>query len=465
MSADHNHGGDNLYRIPADNIWANAWKLAAVLGSIGLIGSAFGAASNPERFAFSWLFAFYAFLTFALGAVFFVLIQHLTVSHWSVTVRRTAEFFAAGIPVFALLFVPVALNADTLYEWVGHGASHEEGHDDGAEHEGEEHSSGESLVGASTARAQAPQEADAHGADADGHAAPEAHGPGAHNSPQHQLHGELLEHKAPYLSLTGWYVRAGIYFILWFIVAFFFFRHSVQQDEDKSLDHTRKMQAFAPAAAAIFTLTLSFAAIDWIMSLEPTWYSTIYGVYIFAGTVITIHALIIVVVLGMKEHGLIGSAVNIEHFHDLGKLMFGFIVFHAYVGFSQMMLQWYANIPEEIIYYHERWHAEGWKGVSYFLIFGHFVLPFLFLISRVTKLRLSLLSFGAMWMLFMQIVDIYWFVMPNASDGFSPHWLDITSLLAVGGVYFGVVFFIMKFFPLIPIGDPRLERSLGHVVT
>jgi hypothetical protein len=222
------------------------------------------------------------------------------------------------------------------------------------------------------------------------------------------------------------------------------------------------MQSAAPVGLIIFGLSLTFAAFDWVMSLEPTWYSTIYGVYIFAGAAISVHALLIIVTLGLKSRGLIGDAVNVEHYHSLGKMMFGFIVFHAYVGFSQMMLQWYANIPEEIVYYHARWHAVGWKGVSFFLIFGHFVLPFLYLISRVIKRKTPLIAFGAVWMLVMQVVDIYWFVMPNAAVSFSPHWLDIACLLAVGGAYFAVVFFLMRRFNLVAIGDPRLSRALAH---
>ncbi|NIR29017.1 MAG: hypothetical protein GWN84_06820, partial [Gammaproteobacteria bacterium] len=286
-----------------------------------------------------------------------------------------------------------------------------------------------------------------------------------HHSPQHALHGDLLDHKHGWLKMGGafgWVVRALIYFAFWIFLALFYFRESTQQDDDKDMAHTRRLQSAAPLAMIFFGLTLTFAAFDWVMSLEPTWYSTIYGVYVFAGAAIAIHALIIVVTLGLKSRGLLGDAVNAEHYHSLGKMLFGFIVFHAYVGFSQMMLQWYANIPEEIVYYHARWHAAGWKGVSYFLIFGHFALPFLFLISRVVKRRLPLIAFGSMWMLIMHVVDVYWFVMPNAAATFSPHWLDIACLLLVGGVYGGVVLFMMRRFNLVAVGDPRLSRALSH---
>lgn len=448
----------DLYRIPEGNLWANAWKITLVVALVGAASAAVGASGDPRRFAFSYLFAFMAFLTIALGAIFFVAIQFLTVAGWSVTVRRTAEFFAAAIPVFALLFVPIAMNVDQLYEWATHEHQHHEGGDEGAGPEGEEHALGGILEG--TARAQEHAEGQA-GEEGEAHEAEAA--PGEHHTPQHALHTDLLDHKSGWLNPSAWYIRALLYFLVWMALALFYFRRSTAQDVDKKPVHTVEMQRWAPLALVAFGLTLTFAAFDWVMSLEPTWYSTIYGVYVFAGATIAIHALVTIVTLGLKSRGLLGEAVNVEHYHDLGKMTFGFIVFHAYVGFSQMMLQWYANIPEEIVYYHVRWHAEGWKGVSYFLAFGHFALPFLFLISRVIKRRLPLLAFGCMWMLVVHVVDIYWFVMPPYQPGLALHWLDIACLFAVGGTYLTVVLLLMRRYPLIPLGDPRLPRALGHV--
>lgn len=449
------------YRIPADNLWAHAWKVAAVCGVIGLVLTAFGWMLDPHRFAFSWLFAFVTFLTLGLGAIFFVAIQFLTVAHWSVTVRRTAEFFAAGVPVFLLLFIPLALpgNMATLYEWYAHG-------DHGEPHAAAETEDGESLLGASVAQAQPARDEEVHGetdfGTGDVHAPTTAFDePIPQGDPQHALHGELLEHKHGYLNYPFWLIRAGVYFLVWILLGLFLFRSSIRQDVSKDVRITARLQKLSPLVLALFALTLTFAMFDWVMALEPTWYSTIYGVYIFAGAAVSIHALVTVVTLGLKSRGLLGEAVNTEHFHDLGKMTFGFIVFWAYVGFSQMMLQWYANIPEEIVYYHYRWHAEGWRGFSVFLLVGHFVLPFLFLISRNVKRRLALLGIGCGWVLFMHIVDIYWFVMPNVQrGGLAIHWMDLAALLAIGGVYFAVVFFGMCRHPLIPLGDPRLGRSL-----
>ena len=455
------------YHVPPDNLWANAWRVAAVLGGIGILGAVVGWSSDPHRFAFAWLFAFMAMLTLGLGAIFFVIVQHLTSSAWSVTVRRTAELLAAGVPVFALLFIPVAANIGQLYEWARFEEQHT--HAEPAPFAGaDEHASSQALLGASVARAQEPvpggeEHRGELGAPTEQHAGAE---PAARRTPEEAEHEELLEHKSPWLragGVFGWYARALLYFLVWIALALFYFRSSIRQDETRDPALTARMQKMAPLSIYLFAFSLTFAAFDWMMSLEPTWFSTIYGVYVFAGAAVAIHALVTILTLGLKSRGLLGEAVNVEHYHDLGKMTFGLIVFHAYIGFGQMMLQWYANIPEEIAYYQVRWHGEGWKGVSYFLIFGHFGLPFLFLISRVIKRKLPLLAFGCMWMLVIHVVDLYWFVMPAATPGLAPHWLDVSCLLAVGGVYFAVVLYGLRRHALIPLGDPRLERSLRHV--
>ncbi|MEM9188540.1 MAG: hypothetical protein AAGF12_05165 [Myxococcota bacterium] len=445
------------YRIRPGTAADRLWQLSALLGAVGVALSAFGYMNDPHRFAFSYLTAFFVFLTIALGSIFYVFTQHLTGAAWGVTARRTAEVFGMGIPIFALLFVPIAMSFDHLYEWASHGdhgGGHGEEHGDG---HGDEHSAAD-LLGASVAHAQ--DGADDHGGDDGEHG--DEHG--AHHTPQHALHAELLEHKHGWLNTNRVLGFAVIYFVIWTLLAFFYFRHSTLQDRSKDLKHTVWMQRAAPMAGVFFGLSLTFAGLDWVMSLEPTWYSTIYGVYLFAGSAVAGYAVIIVTTLFLRSKGLLGSAVNTEHYHDLGKMTFGFVVFWAYIGFSQMMLIWYANIPEETVYYHYRWHADGWRGVSMLLIFGHFAIPFVFLMSRKVKRRLHLLGFGCVWLLVMHVVDLYWFVMPNYERGqLVLHWMDIACLLAVGGIYLTVVFQIMRRYPLIPIGDPRLDRALGHI--
>lgn len=446
------------FRIPEGSMWARAVGISAGVGALGLLGAIAGYLADPKRFAFAWLFAFTVFFTIAMGAMFFVVCQHLVGASWSVTVRRTAEFFMMGVFALAVLFIPVALSVHHLYgEWLDHGHHGESG----AEHETDGGHSALEQLGTSVAKAQ-----DEHGVEetyedvevvgGDAHPASEDH-----HTPQHALHGEILDHKMAYLNATGWFGRTAAYFAIWWLIAFFYFRRSTRQDESRLLGETVEMQKWAPLSMIGFALSLTFAAFDWLMALEAAWYSTIFGVCVFAGSVVAIHALISLVTLSFHKQGLVGDAINVEHYHDLGKLTFGFVVFWAYVSFSQMMLIWYAGIPEEAIYYHLRWGDHGWTAVSAFLIIGHFVVPFLFLISRNVKRRLGLYGFGVAWLLLMHVVDMYWYVMPHFQKGvFVGHWMDAACLLAVGGFYLASVFYFMNKYPLIPVGDPRLSRAL-----
>jgi hypothetical protein len=197
------------------------------------------------------------------------------------------------------------------------------------------------------------------------------------------------------------------------------------------------------------------------MGLEPTWYSTIFGVYVFAGCAVAIHALVIVLTLGLRSQGYLGNTVNVEHYHDLGKMMFGFTVFWAYIGFSQFMLIWYASIPEETTFFHLRWQSAGWRGLSMVLLVGHFVAPFLLLLSRNAKRRLPVLGFGAGWLLLMHVLDVYWLVLPYGMGGaFAPHWLDVAALFACVGTFMAVVIFFMNRYSLVAVGDPRIGRAM-----
>ncbi|MFW5876038.1 MAG: hypothetical protein ACOCXM_04825 [Myxococcota bacterium] len=456
MSAEqHQHGAaeSKAYRLGGGGVWDNAWKVMAVIAAVGIVGASVGALSDPDRFPFSYLFAFSVAMTLGLGGLFFVLVTFVTSAGWGVTVRRTAEFVTAGIPVLALLVLPVLASYQSLYEW-----SHVSHDDHGAQDaNGAEHGDNavDELLGTPSAHAQA----EAHGKGGASEDAKPAHTP-----MEEQLHHDLLAYKTDtWLKTAFWFVRSIAYVAIWIFLAMVYFRWSTKQDETKDPGLTVKMQKLAPVGIILFGLTLTFAGVDWIMSMEPTWYSTIYGVYLFAGSAMAILALLIVVTLSMHEAGLLGDAVNVEHYHDLGKLMFGFVCFWAYVAFSQWMLIWYASIPEETTYYHRRWDSDGWQALSMFLILGHFVAPFLYLISRVPKRKLGMLKAGAAWLLFMHVVDMYWFVMPYAPGaGFSLHWLDVACLFAVVGVFLSVVFFVMRKYPLVPVGDPRFARALHH---
>lgn len=476
--------------------WAGAWKIFAGIGAVGVLGAGAGFASDPRRFAFSWMFAFITVLALALGSLFFVLVQRLTSAGWSVTVRRTAEFFASGLVAMIPLFIPVLFTMTHLFPWLGGPAGGEPGAPAAAPQHGaitvpfvkDAHAQTAPAQSAQAPHDGTPPTGGVHPAEQPGTATPpgtNAHAGtppsgGVHpdetpksggargaESALHAAHAkiehETLAKKAGYLNKNFFLARVVIYFLIWVVLAMRLFGFSTQQDTTKDPQLTLKAQAFAPAATFLFALSLTFAAFDWIMSLEPTWFSTIFGVFYFACGVVSSYAMLILVTLALRESGPLAGAVTNEHYHDLGKLMFGFLVFWAYIGFSQFMLIWYAALPEETTFFHNRWDHGPWSTVTMAIIIGHFVVPFFFTISRNWKRNTGRLKIGATIIFVMHVVNCYWLVMPNyllGKDGFSFHWMDAMCLLAVGGVYGAFVFFRMTKYPLVPIGDPRLQRSL-----
>jgi hypothetical protein len=461
------------YMIPAASGWAGAWRIAAGVGVLGLGGAAAGFSMDPKRFAYSYLFAFFVVLTLAFGSMFFILVERLTAASWSVSIRRTAEFFASSVPVFALLFVPIIVCMPTLYPWLN-------GHTDASLVESNAHAqenpatATEPPPGAHSGRpnphAGMPASAGtfvpgAHGPGAAGvpeHAHPHGNAAEAHEGPDEAAEASVLAGKAPWLNKKFWLFRAFLYFVVWAGIGLTFFRLSTSQDGTKDPKLTVRAQQLAPAATFLFGFTLTGAAFDWLMSLLPTWYSTIYGVTIFAGSVVCMYATLIVVTQSLRAAGHLKNAVNVEHDHDLGKLLFGFLVFWAYVSFAQFMLIWYAAIPEETTFFHHRWDVGSWMWVSLALVVLHFVVPFFLLISRNVKRRTWAVKLGALWLIAMHVVEMYWQVMPYFAGGESTvHWMDFACLVGVAGAYLAVVFYRMTKYPLIPVGDPRLSRALS----
>ena len=456
-------GKKQPYVAPEGSFWAKAWTLPAGIAALGLIlVLVFGVMGNVERLGYAYLFAFMSVLTFVFGGLFLVIAEHLTAGHWGVTTRRIPEVVMSAAPLVAVLAIPLFAGvyggAFHMYdEWMSvhhHGAAHDEheleGADEEAEEAAEEEHLGEeaSLFQASVAHAQ------------HGDAAAEAEHV-VHHTPQfEELHHHTLEKKSGYLAPTSWGIRAVVYFLIWILLALFYFRTSRKQDETKDLELTNKMKRWAPLSAILFGLTLTFAAFDWMMSLEPTWYSTIYGVVVFAGSAVGMLAFTVIIAISLIQRGVVGKAMNVEHVHDLGKLLFGFMCFWAYTSFSQWMLIWYAGIPEEATWFHKRWEG-GWQFWSLLLMLGHFALPFFFLISRMVKRRLPMMMIGAIWLLIMHIADVYWYVMPQFGPlGLYP--VDWGAIFLVGGIFFAYVFWQLGRVPLVPVGDPRLQRSLDH---
>jgi hypothetical protein len=315
--------------------------------------------TNPGFAAKAWLQAWLFAVSLSLGALFFVIIQHLTRAGWSVVVRRVAECIAANLSWLWLGFLPIAWlwfdgRLDTLFPWAN------------LDH----------------LRETAPDEA------------------------------ALVAKKAAFLSPGFFMIRAAVYLLVWALLARFFLSNSVAQDSDHSVARSEKMGKWAGPAAILFGLTTTFASFDWIMSLNPAWFSTMFGVYFFAACCAGGFSAIALMCLRAQGHGLLKDLVTPEHYQDLGKMLFGFgIVFWAYIAFSQYMLIWYGNVPEETTWFMARQIGQ-WRIVSAALLFGHFVIPFLFLISRWTKRWRGTLTFGVVWMLVFHWVDLAYLIQP-----------------------------------------------------
>lgn len=390
-------------RLPQTALWSKLPLLGIVAGAAGLVATFATLGTNREYVAHSYLFAFALWLSVALGCLAFVLIQHVVRAGWSASVRRLFESGMAPLWVFALLFIPVAWLGHDLFPW-----THAEHLD------------------------------------------------------------ETLKKKIPYLNEGFFFVRAALYFVIWVALSQYLYRRSVRLD-DVSDAHAKKriVHSLWKAGALgviLFGLSQSFAAFDWLMSLQPHWYSTMFGVYFFAGSMLGAYSFITLVAMALQRDGAIKTALTTEHYHDLGKFLFGHTVFWAYIAFSQFMLIWYANIPEEVEFFYVRME-HGWAPLSYILPLSNFFIPFFFLLSRHVKRNRVALACAAVYIFVVHMVDIYWLVMPTVSHGHFPNsnlWIDVAAVVGVGGIFLAVFGWYLSRHNLVATGDPRLVESLTH---
>jgi len=386
---------------PAATRWA--WRLAAVgAGSLLLsFGAGFVARDGFSRFLHAYLVNFCFCLSISLGALFFVVLQHLTRAGWSVAVRRLAEVLSAAIPFWAVLFLPLLLlvlvGSGSLYPW---------------------------------------------------------------NDAAHVEHDPLLQAKASYLNAPFFAVRAVLYFAVWALIARFYWRHSVAQDETGDKSHSLRMQQWAGVSIIGFAVTVTFAAFDWLMSLDPHWFSTIYGVYFFAGCTVGAFAALAVMAVLLQKAGYLQDSITADHYHDVGKFLFGFVFFWGYIAFSQYMLIWYANLPEETTWYMAR-QSNGWAVVSLLLLFGHFLIPFCSLMSRRAKRNKVVLAAWGGWLLVMHWIDLYWLATPQPASGPTFGIVDVLCLVGMLSLYAAVLLRIAADRGLLPQRDPWLAESLA----
>ena len=384
--------------IPPGHPWNRMPVIAAVVALVGAVACAILGAANPKQFFFSWLVSFLFFLTLALGGLFFVLIQYASQGGWGIVLRRIGETIFVTLPVMAALFLPVLLGLRDLYSWTVPGAAE---------------------------------------------------------------HDALLQWKAPYLNVPFFLIRAAVFFAIWSFIALLYYRGSRSQDATGDPAVSARLRLLAGPSIIVLALTQTFASFDWIMSLTPHWYSTMFGVYFFAGSFVGFIALLSVVVAAMRGAGLLDTVVTAEHLHDVGKFLFAFTAFWAYIAFSQFFLMWYGNLPEETIWFKTRMEG-SWLQVSLFLMAGHFGAPFFYLMGRTVKRNGTTLAVGGAWVLTMHFVDLYWQVMPTLHpEGFRPSVLDVAALVTVGGCFVAAVSWLMRRQALVPLRDPRLAESLA----
>lgn len=356
-----------------------------------------GAAFDAEQFAHSYLFAFTFFFTICMGGLFWVLVHHAVDAEWTVVVRRQLENLAGLLPVMGLLFVPLVFVAPLLWDWM------------------------------------LPKNA----------------------------HDPLLLEKAAYLNPWFFWIRAAFYFFFFTVSATWLRANSILQDKDGAPRYTVFNRRITFASLPLFAVCLTFGAIDWLMGLDFRWFSTMWGVYIFAGTALSALCVLVLLITALRGAGYFQGIISLEHYHIIGKLMFAFTVFWAYIGFSQYMLIWYANIPEETLYFLRR-NTESWQILSTALVVGHFFVPFLLLLPNPGKRKPAFLCGVAVWILLMHLLDIYVVVLPALHKaGVAVSWMDFACLAAIGCTLAAVFLKRLGDVPLWPLRDPRLPNSIA----
>jgi len=373
----------------------------AACAVIGVAVFALGLTQNPERAWFSYLHNHFYFMSLALGGIFFAAVQWATSAMWSAPVRRIAESFTAYLPIAILTFIGLYFGLSKIYIWTNHAV----------------------------------------------------------------VHGDIvLEGKKGYLSVPFFMIRNLIALGLMYGLTRKLIGRSIQQDSDRNAAHTLKNRILSPAFLLVFAVGFTMMSFDQLMSLDPHWFSTMFGVYCFAGLFYSVLALTTVVTVLLRRQGALAGIVNDNHLHDLGKFMFAFTVFWAYIGFSQYMLIWYANMPEETPYFIHRLSG-GWMKVSAFLLFGKFMVPFFFLLPREAKRNETRLLTVGIFMLIAQWIDMLWLTQPESVLGHEGPVIgvqEIGTMLGFLGLFGLTTLRFLTRHNVVAIGDPRLVESVTH---
>ena len=372
-------------------------KRALAIGAVAAVASVAGAIADPVQFYRSYLVAWLFWLGLGLGSLAIVMLHRITGGSWGFAIRRLLESGMRTLPLLALLFVPIAIGMPKLYAWT-----------------------------------------DAAAVAAD----------------------PVLAHKAPYLNTTMVLARAVLFFAVWIGSAALLLRFSRKSDRTGDPRHERRARAVSGPLIGLYGVTMTLAAVDWAMSLEPHWFSTMYGVIFVVGQVLSTLAFAIVASAWLRKHAPFDRWISGDHFHDLGNLMFAFLLLWAYAAFSQFLIIWSGNVAEETPWYIARTHG-GWGAVALVVVVFHFAVPFLLLLWRRIKRDTSTLPLVALYLLAMRYVDVFWLVQPAFHPGvFALHWLDVAAPVAIGGFWLASFVQGLKGRPLISLQDAQLQDAL-----
>ncbi|RMD94068.1 MAG: hypothetical protein D6813_02950 [Calditrichaeota bacterium] len=372
---------------------------ALIIGIITLLLSLFGAFSNTQQFYQSYLFSFLFWLGLSLGCLGWLGLHHLVGGGWGFAIQRLLEAGTRTLPLMALLFIPLYFGMHEIYVW---------------------------------------------------------------SRPEIVANDAILLDKSIYLNIPFFWVRALVYFSTWFGFAFFLNKWSKMQDETGDVNLTRKMVRLCGPLLVFYVLTMTFASFDWGMSLEPHWFSTIYGFLFVVGQGLAAMAFMVIMAYTLSKREPLSRVFKPKHFHDYGNLMFAFILLWAYMSFSQFLIIWTGNLPEEIPWYLRRIKG-GWEVLAVGLVLFHFIVPFFLLLMRFFKKRAELLFKIAIFMIFIRMVDLFWYIAPAFHpEKLTINWLDIILPVSMGGIWLAYYIQQLKKRSLIPLYDPRVKEALGY---
>jgi hypothetical protein len=400
--------------------WDRVRRPALIAGGVGAALCGLAAVLDFGQFVRSYLVAYIFWLSIPLGCLPILMLFHLTGGRWGRVIRRVLEAGTRTLPLFALLFLPLAFGMHNLYIWVDNAARSDE--------ELRRHWASPNKV-----------------------------------SPVELHHfRELMEIKNRYLNVPFFLIRTAIYFAVWIGLALLLDMWSRQQDTTEGRRPAVRAQALSGPGLVLYALTATFAAVDWLMSLDPRWYSTIFGALVAVEQILPGFAFAIAVAVVLASHKPLSDVTDELVWNDLGNLLLAFVMMWAYMGFSQFLLIWSGNLQEEIPWYLSRMRG-GWEWIGLLLIVFYFALPFVLLLSRGIKRRPSRLLAVAAAILVMSVINQFWMIAPSFSpERFSVHWMGLAALIGVGGLWLPLFVWQLKSRPLLPVHDPMLEEVMHH---